>query len=266
VNRVYTTQNGLIGIIGNAELWATKVQYLNDSAEFSLALRLAQEQLGRRILNANVRNRQALEAMARTEGIALVNIFVACFCRQGDLLSQWRGYARASSGFSIGIKSAGVQEAARLHGFTLGPCIYDRAEQTMIIDEAIDHCLNLDLEPIETAASFEKLLLAVGAFFKDYGFHEEDEWRLVSRAVDIRDEQVAFRPGKSMLTPYFKIPIGTDLRSVIHGILVGPCPHTALSESSVKAILIQAGVTKQARWGRGYEVNVGASTIPYRDW
>jgi hypothetical protein len=262
----YTTQNGLLGIVGNAELWATKVQYLNDSAEFNLALRLAQERLGRLIPHADAGHRPTLEAMSKTEGIASVNIFVACFCQHADLLSQWRGYSGASHGLSIGMKSADLQKAGDPLGFTLGRCIYDRTEQTKIIDEAIDYCLNLGFDAIGTAASFEKLLLNVGAFFKDYGFHEENEWRLVSGRVVIQHERVSFRPGRSMLTPYFRIPLGIDLRSVIHGVVVGPCPHPALSMSSVTALLIQAGVRKQARWGPGFEVNVGASTIPYRDW
>jgi Protein of unknown function (DUF2971) len=261
----YTTQQGLIGIVGSAKLWATKVQYLNDSTELSLAIGLAQERIGRLIPNADAAHGPALERMSKLEGVAQVNIFVACFCEYGDLLSQWRGYSGASHGFSIGLRSAGLQGAAGPHRFTLGRCIYDRAKQIKIIDEAIDHCLGLAVGTTGSAVAFERLLLAVGAYFKDPGFHEENEWRLVSTPIDIRDERVAFRPGKSMLTPYFNIPLG-ELPAVIHGIVVGPCPHPALSMSSARMLLIQAGLSTSPLWGKGHKANVCASTIPYRDW
>jgi hypothetical protein len=31
-------------------------------------------------------------------GLGDINIFVACFCEDGDLLSQWRGYSESSAG------------------------------------------------------------------------------------------------------------------------------------------------------------------------
>ncbi len=38
----YTSQEGLIGILRDRVLWATKIQYLSDSAEFSYAYGLLQ--------------------------------------------------------------------------------------------------------------------------------------------------------------------------------------------------------------------------------
>jgi hypothetical protein len=37
----YTTQTGLLGIIENKELWATKIIYMNDSTEFAAEVRFA---------------------------------------------------------------------------------------------------------------------------------------------------------------------------------------------------------------------------------
>ena len=44
-----TTQSGLLGILDSGALWATKVQYLNDSTEFGLALAMATDRLEMRI-------------------------------------------------------------------------------------------------------------------------------------------------------------------------------------------------------------------------
>ena len=41
----YTNQEGLLGILGNNEIWASKIQYLNDSTELGLALAIAERLL-----------------------------------------------------------------------------------------------------------------------------------------------------------------------------------------------------------------------------
>jgi hypothetical protein len=45
----YTGQAGLLSIINTAELWATKIQYMNDATEFNLALSIARQILDERI-------------------------------------------------------------------------------------------------------------------------------------------------------------------------------------------------------------------------
>ena len=41
----YTTQQGLLGIIRDKEIWASHTQYLNDAREFRHALDLIKEEL-----------------------------------------------------------------------------------------------------------------------------------------------------------------------------------------------------------------------------
>lgn len=41
----YTGQAGLVGIVEKAELWATKIQYMNDATEFGLALSMVRQEL-----------------------------------------------------------------------------------------------------------------------------------------------------------------------------------------------------------------------------
>lgn len=43
----YTTQIGLLGILSKGSLWATKIHYLNDAAEYELAFGLARNLLER---------------------------------------------------------------------------------------------------------------------------------------------------------------------------------------------------------------------------
>jgi hypothetical protein len=103
----YRGQDGLLSIIDTAELWATKIQYMNDATEFNIALSMARQILDHMIgetlvltpVKAHVQLRDSLA------GIEAINIFAACFCENGDLLSQWRGYAASGGGSAIGFDS-----------------------------------------------------------------------------------------------------------------------------------------------------------------
>jgi hypothetical protein len=104
----YTSQTGLLNIIETAELWATKVQYMNDATEFYRALNMARsildDMIGQTLIETPVTaHAQLKRSLAGLEGI---NIFAACFCEDGDLLSQWRGYSESGGGASIGFGSA----------------------------------------------------------------------------------------------------------------------------------------------------------------
>jgi hypothetical protein len=59
----YTDQGGLLGIIENKELWATKVQYMNDATEFGRAVDLAKVRMGARIQNTTSREAALLNAI-----------------------------------------------------------------------------------------------------------------------------------------------------------------------------------------------------------
>ena len=125
----YTSQQGLLSIIEKAELWATKIQYMDDSAEFGLALDMARERVTARLAGASEHDAARLRQMSKLDGIAGVNIFVACFCEHSDLFGQWRAYSGASHGFAIEMKSARLAELGGKHHFRLRRCIYDPALQ-----------------------------------------------------------------------------------------------------------------------------------------
>ncbi len=139
----YTGQAGLLGIIGGAEFWATKSQYMNDATEFGLALRLARERLESILGSPNRSSEKAacVQLMQSLNGLEEINIFAVCFCEDGDLLSQWRGYAGGSCGYSIGFDPDALMQIADRNGFVLGRCIYDPGVQREIIQQAIAHCI-----------------------------------------------------------------------------------------------------------------------------
>src|ERR1700730_18544281 len=135
----YTNQVGLLGIIQSGELWATKVQYMNDSTEFGLAVELAKKRMEGRVLGSLVLEptEPLPQIIEKLEHITQVNICSVSFCRHADLLSQWRGYS-SGVGYAIGFSSLALEETARNQGCRLGRCIYDHSAQIGIVDELID--------------------------------------------------------------------------------------------------------------------------------
>jgi hypothetical protein len=264
----YTGQLGLLGITQTAELWATKIQYMNDATEFHRALSMACNQLD--VMVSDLSNDLARKAACQKlrgslSGLGDINIFVACFCEHGDLLSQWRGYSENSAGCSIGFDAQQLDESASRDGFILGRCIYDGAVQREIITEMITHIVE---EEVAGRANWgfhgplAEVLFRCGAFFKDLSFDQEKEWRMVSPTTDFRHDRLCFRTGRSMITPFYKLPIRHDGRLPIRHVIVGPCPHMELSKSAVTALLMQAGLYGPLQ---GQQIVVG-SKIPFRNW
>ena len=101
----YTDQPGLLGITHSWHIWATKIQYLNDMSEFSLALSMAKQYLEEAAaMKRYARHKWYVGMLLRSvESIERINIFVASFSENRDSLSQWRAYGGENSGFAIGL-------------------------------------------------------------------------------------------------------------------------------------------------------------------
>lgn len=269
----YTDQVGLLGIVETGQLWATKVQYMNDTTEFSLSIKLAKDRLIERLKSARgIAEIGTLNTtLSRLDGIANVNICSVSFCEDPDLLSQWRGYAGIGGGIAIGFRSQSLAELATKERGRLGHCIYDEDSQNAIIDEIINELLDKtkDFTSFVTsgfrriASDFDNTLIYCGAFFKDKGFREESEWRLVTGITTYADPYFCFRPGKSMLVPFYKLQMKNEnWGNEICSATIGPCPHPATSEQAVTGLFIKHGISD----GWSNRVNIARSRIPYRNW
>ena len=257
----YTTQQGLLGVATSDALWATKVQYMDDSTEFRLAQILAADRIRLRYKEEKDKHKKEKLHEISDAGSPFLNVFVACFCEDGDLLSQWRGYSGGNHGFSIGLESERLATSAEKESFRFARCIYDEAVQTQIIDQGITAYLNGGFDSVD----FDSFLEEVGAFFKHPLFQEEKEWRLVSQATSILHSNVGFRAGRSMISPYFSIPLGAGMESAINHVIVGPCPHPEHSQNSIEMLLRKKGIKKKD--GQYIpNVDVRSSEVPYRNW
>ena len=120
----YSSQRGLLGILDTRELWATKIQFMNDAEEFRHAVALARAVLKQR--QNDLGKIEAINcAIQHLPVIETTDIFVACFSEAGDLLSQWRGYCPDGIGFSIGFDYEELKTVASAQECFVGRCIYD---------------------------------------------------------------------------------------------------------------------------------------------
>ncbi|BAU28324.1 hypothetical protein DFP93_101403 [Aneurinibacillus soli] len=134
--------------------------------------------------------------------------YVTCFSKNGDKLSQWRGYADDGNGISIGfstevLKDIAIKEELLTLRKVIYPCNKDPEQKIIYLDdralEGIKNYARSFLESIYYALStgdtnsiyfneyamnyFHSLstsiLIRESLFFKNPAFEEEEEWRLV---------------------------------------------------------------------------------------
>lgn len=268
----YTSPEGLLGILTSGELWASKAIFMNDTAEFRLALDLAREEIESRSLSEDLER----ELLENVDSIRSVNVFIGSFSEEGDLLSQWRGYCPPGAGYALGFTPQYLEEAAERSGqFYLGRCTYDRIEQIAVVRELVDAAVERkpgteiadgaegsreDREHAMWKMSFQDALAFAAPLLKHERFSEEKEWRLISRPVDYHHAAFSHRPGKTHLLPYFRIALSDDLAEhpvSLSRLVIGPTPHPELADDSIFSLF---GARKLGH------CPVSQSEIPFRAW
>jgi hypothetical protein len=267
----YTTQEGLLGILKSKSIWMTKIQYLNDSKEFSLALDLFNhelEQLGKKGVCVNPRTfREISNLVEQYESSA---VYVASFSETNDSLSQWRAYSGGSNGFSIAFRSNHLEVLASLNDAMFHHCIYDEKEHSAIISSFfvnqfssrpnLKNVLSYEEHNRDELVYFVSDFMVLAPFLKHKGFDDEKEWRFVWRLDNSKQSKMEYiRPGGSMLIPFIELPlvVTPETFTGIEGVFIGPTPHPRLSMESVRASLLRKNVSFSI---------LQNSKIPFRNW
>lgn len=246
----YTTFDGLLGIFDTWTLWATDVKYLNDFNEFAneddflargetRALELiADGPESRHVRGMSFMMRQAADQLRGGP-------YVVSFCKDGDLLSQWRGYGNA--GVSLGFSRAALASLPPLPSPTLTQRDRDRGAvwvggpdmgedfRPRLIKVDYGKPTSADVEEFAQLLVEAARLRAAGGFdntnveaavmsrvagFKDPAYRAEAEHRLVVHGAWASFALDHFRTGPLGLVPYVEIPI--DLRECLRWIVIGP--------------------------------------------
>jgi len=136
----YTTQKGILGIIENKEMWATQIHFLNDTNEIYLTFRLLDQELEKQI--GKIQIPEIRNLLKKIKGylqlIDQKHICISSFCREGDLLSQWRGYGNQGKGYALGFDLKALTKIAKNEKFVLWPCVYDERLQHELVTYLID--------------------------------------------------------------------------------------------------------------------------------
>jgi hypothetical protein len=197
----YTNAKGLLGILETNCLWATSARYLSDASEYSYGLNLIGEAVEKRIRETTETKERVYLEVTRNNLREFPGVCVVSLTRQGDLLSQWRGYAGCCGGFSVGLNPGQLRTFADRQDFYLARCVYNVKDQRAAIRDLIDEfhknatAKHNGPRILGGAASAGRLAVLL----KHKSFKEEQEWRLISRPMMV--SQLDFRVGTSTLVP-----------------------------------------------------------------
>jgi hypothetical protein len=280
----YTTQQTFVKIIESKEVWATRMSFLSDATEISLTVNLALEELDRTIDQSKGSMFPSDVCTSVRDWLARMrdmNFFSFSFSETPDLLSQWRGYCAAGTGYSVifdgallrkiassqGKRAYALGQTGRSEGFELVKCVYEQPKQLgqirMVIAAAVKHTvgsMNLSPKPdyadlIDSVGShFAERLLKHAQSFKHQAFSEEREWRLISPPIGDDDPSGGYRLGQHTLIPYCRVTVATSDECAIRGTWLGPTPHSKLAEHSAFSFLRHYGINPE----------VHGSKIPFR--
>jgi hypothetical protein len=262
----YTSAAGLHGILESGVIRGSNFAFMNDRSEFTygatLLHRLIRERLNRAVVGAVHR---FYEIAIEPDNAGALDLYLACFCEEGDLLSQWRGYGNASSRYCM---EFATEELKALNTTIppIQPVIYETTPQMHLLTHIIDEHARAAIALKTAAAEFDTVALEVVrslyrcsapaiAILKDATFSEEREWRSFQFLASDGDlSNLVFRLSEGQMKPSIPLlgggnPGKLPLRRVIAGASRAP-------EQAVKAAHLML-----ARYGYR-DVPVELSRVP----
>lgn len=240
----YTDASGLLGILRDRELWATDTLFMNDSTEsrwassfffaqledcITRSLQRMEDSEDERLKHRLLEVPAGLDLIAKSFNEAFddarfadLGVYAICFCEDGDLLSQWRGYTTLGGGYSVQVAARQLQAMTqRVMQLSFVQVLYDRTTQQSLAKEILEGGLSalptslaethlIDPEVIYRAVG-EQTGRAARTFSlraKNPAFREEREWRLLYRQIEKSPLNLErqFRATTRGVTPYVAIP------------------------------------------------------------
>jgi hypothetical protein len=272
-----------VGIVESGSFWATDHAYLNDRQEMKYGLALIRDAV-LEIDGGRWDPEDAEFVLSLRELAPVTRVMVACFCEDGDLLGQWRGYGR-SAGYAIGVDTRALEavfDSECFDALPFAPVIYDTAVATdfgRAAAEALMAAFSAYLEAMKAAPADEAGLSARGkalfefqqehgrtaalaaTYLKDSAFAEEREWRLTRPTYGAPHEtpsSLRFRVGPLGLTPFVSLDLRDESgRIPLTEIVVSPGENADLRAAAAELLLVQHGYEAD-------EVQVKMSKIPFR--
>lgn len=220
----YTDVNGLLGILKTNKLWASDTFFMNDSLEVKYGLNLTRVIIEKKIKMAKEEwiMKFLSNLLSYIELSPETQIFAACFCQNGDLLSQWRGYSLNGFGYSLGFDSKELlRDKIKYSRIKIRKVIYQESVQTAYISSEIDNYIDKmksddnkddDNYIISQGTTLALILEEFFLRFKSHFFSEEKEWRAIYSINEIslsayNSLKINFRVSNNNLIPYVELPL-----------------------------------------------------------
>lgn len=155
--------------------------------------------------------------------------FVVCFCEEGDVLSQWRGYADGGKGGAIGFSLEELKEYCKLYDgiITLAKVKYISREelQSVIADKAKEVLLNMQndmkwieekIPSLDDSEKYDimlqirllhiiKKVLISSLEYKHESFSEEKEWRIFFSEEITKNSQWLYGSEEDLIIKYDRV-------------------------------------------------------------
>jgi hypothetical protein len=258
----YTDANGVLGIISEKRLRLTHAGYLNDPGELKYAANMILETVADEFANRGTILEQFKGWIDKhlDEDALNVPAYVSCFCEKGDLLNQWRGYAGAADGYSIGFDPRHLGDMSwklptdRIT--VLRKVIYDQGKQKAFVKSwttAICDLIEKTRDKLlpEHTRLYWQTAAELMVTFKSRVYEEEREWRLVE--FQRPDSELKFAASRRFIKPYIEYA-DKSCNLPIREILLGPVLESATARRSLEMLLAK----------EGFKATVVPSAIKYR--
>ena len=260
----YTDTTGLKGVLESGLLRAADVTYLDASREIAYAYGLFREHL-RKSWRSNdslvsdfcLQAEVALDPRRWTR-----NLFIACFCENGDSLTQWRTHG-TDGAYAIGLRTATLDAVGvRMQRAELRRVVYGAEQQNGLLLRLLDRAVNVVRSahalPQQDQAGVVAVVvefladhfMELVASFKRAHLQEELEWRLVIALDPIyvgeRTWQVQFAARDGHPVPYVELdvsPRGGPAASPVAEVVCGPIDRSDLAARSIQLLLKSRGNT-----------------------
>jgi hypothetical protein len=254
----YCSNAAFHSIVENRSIWLSALSLSSDTMEGKLVTDVIAEMAKSDGLDqANIQKlKESVSLLEQVmEGLGF------CLSEEGDLLSQWRGYADDASGVSIGFSKKYLEKLSKASlnpqksGFTLQKVEYEYESQKKRIQATYDKIKELinqgaykplkyqtilkfkTDEEIEAEnkiikKAFANLSLAVLCLFselfllKTKAFQEEKEWRLISYLTKTGNDEYCLQSFHAKIVPYRKFSLSNLEENSIVEVILGPKNNT----------------------------------------
>lgn len=271
-------------MLQSGQIWATNVRFMNDVTELDYGIETVREVLNDYTKALAVRNpKLTVEFKRNCKNTILPMLddvakkttqFAVCLCRNGNLLSQWRGYGASGGGYAVGFVTnqltqfcakPRVPPASHLPSAAvyLRKIIYDKKVQRTLIKSWLNALEKriaflratrgsrmIDLWNDYSGHTLLFLIYQCLVSFKHPGFKEEEEWRFIQQGrigdEDLCAEGFRSRSGKivhyaSLSRPAAADPEKNDKKQLagmpISTITFGPTLDAVATERTLQLLI-----------------------------